>query len=210
MTARSARPVQPIDLPELIDNAWNEVLAQMASGNSNRSTAWVNALAEQFAGRYEARGDHRVFWRSNTCNKREFGLNEFLFDIVACEVGTTCSLQHQPKELEFVAQCHWLVESEFARDTRAIVVDMSKLVIGAALYKLFVAAHRTRDSERKLLRRCAPIARCCGGEMFFLFISHPDDWASERQRDPVLHEWVAEDDCWRRVSTNRPESRKPA
>ena len=67
---------------------------------------------------------------------------------------------------------------------------MSKLVIGSAENKLFVAAHRD-SRETDILEQCAPIAACCCGRVYFCFVSHPDDWKTDRQRAPALHEWVA-------------------
>lgn len=107
------------------------------------------------------------------------------------------SLQRQSNRLEFIDQCHWQVESEFNRsDSREVVVDMSKLIVGSAENKLFVSAHR-KANERELLKLCAWIARRCGGNVFFAFVAHPDEWGTNPSA-PALYEWLAGD--WELIS----------
>ncbi|MCY4547222.1 MAG: hypothetical protein OXC28_02540 [Defluviicoccus sp.] len=158
--------------------------------NRKRSSAWVDSLAGRFYARYE--GDrYRLFWLGNNKNRGQFGRNEMLFDVAVCSVSTTRSRQRNAQDLEFIAQCHWQIESEFSRtNTREIVIDMSKLVMGSAENKLFIAAHRT-SGEGGILEQCSEIAERCAGRVHFCFVSHPDDWKTGRQRPPALHEWVA-------------------
>ena len=160
------------------------------SRNRNRSAIWVDSLACRFYAHYE--GDrYRLFWLGNDGNRKQFGRNEMLFDIAVCSVSTTPSRQRNAQDLEFIAQCHWQIESEFSRtNTREIVIDMSKLVMGSAENKLFVAAHRT-GGDGGILEQCSEIAGRCTGRVYFCFASHPDDWKTDRQRSPTLHEWVA-------------------
>ena len=188
-------PVHRDNIGAVVLNAWNDALLVDVQGddrrdrNRKRSSAWVDALARRFREGYE--GDrYRVFWLGNKKNREQFGRNEMLFDIAVCSVSTTRSRQRNPRDLEFIAQCHWQIESEFSRtNTREIVIDMSKLVMGAAENKLFVAAHRT-DGEDGILEQCSEIAGRCTGRVYFCFVSHPDDW-SDKARRPVLFEWVA-------------------
>lgn len=68
--------------------------------------------------------------------------------------------------------------------------------MGSAENKLFVASHRGGDghrgaSENDILQQCSEIAGRCGGRVYFCFVSHLNDWESERALDPVLHEWTA-------------------
>ena len=106
-------------------------------------------------------------------------MNELLFDLAVCSVPETESLQRKANPLQFIARCHWQIESEFnRRNTRDIVVDMSKLVLGSAENKLFIAAHRG-VREHDILEQCSQIAGCCGGRVYFGFVSHPDDWGKE-------------------------------
>ena len=164
--------------------------------NSDRSRKWINSLAQQFKEFYTCRS-HRVFWSGNYENQAEFGRNEFLFDLVVCSVSTTKSLERKPRGLEFVAQCHWQVESEFnLGNTRALTVDMSKLVMGSAEYKLFIAAHRG-DRNKNVLNLCAPIAHFCSGRLYFCFVSHPDSWNDGPRVPPELYEWTM--DHWQDI-----------
>jgi len=74
--------------------------------------------------------------------------------------------------------------------TRDIVVDMSKLVMGSAENKPFITAHRG-VRERDILEQCSQIAGCCGGRVYFGFVSHLDDRAPDRASPPALQEWIA-------------------
>ena len=159
------------------------------NANWQKSKNWVGALANRFREHYPP-GPYRIFWSGNKENQKEFGRNEFLFDLAVCSVSTTKSLERHPKDLEFIAQCHWLIESEFSLgSTRDIVIDMSKLVMGSAENKLFFAAHRGHR-EKDILRQCSEIARCCNGRVYFGFVSHPNEWKPESEQLPALHEWT--------------------
>lgn len=181
------------NLKPVVDAAWASMLKTVRDDHRHRSEDWVSALAREFSAHYPAT-KHRVFWRSNPRADTDFRLSEFLFDIAVCSVSYTCSLQRIPKCLPYVSHCHWLVESEFARNTRSIIVDMSKLVVGHAEGKLFVAAQRSSATERALLDRCVHIAERCRSDVFFAFVAHPDQWRSA-PAGPRLHAWSA--DGWR-------------
>ncbi len=180
------------NLKTVVEHAWNTARTKdMSADNRKRSTAWVSALADQFQENYRLER-HRVFWKGNCRNKKNFGLNELLFDIVVCSVSTTESLQSQSNRLEFIVDSHWQIESEFARSTREILVDMSKLVLGSAENKLMVASHRNPDTERDILAQCSDIASRCGSNVYFCFVSHPEEWKRDPQA-PSLYEWTAGD-----------------
>ena len=191
-------PVHRGNIGEVVMLAWDkardadEEEHSKRNRNRKRSSRWVDSLAHRFRERYNGRR-YRVFWLGNEENQKQFGRNEMLFDIAACSVSWTPSRQRKAQTLEFIAQCHWQIESEFSRtNTRDIVVDMSKLVMGSVDNKLFVAAHRiNEESEADILEQCSEIAGHCTGRVYFCFVSHPDDWTPKRQRRPALHEWVA-------------------
>lgn len=160
--------------------------------NTNRSKRWMSELAEGFAREYRDEERHRVFWGGSEANQEHFRRNEFLFDLMVCSVSETESLQRHSNRLEFIDQCHWQVESEFHRgDSREVIVDMSKLVLGSAQNKLFVAAHRDANRE-KLKRMCGVIASRCSGNVYFAFVSHPAEWVVA-PREPSVFEWLAGD-----------------
>ena len=201
-------PVHRDNIAEVVLNAWNDVRRTVIDGsdrkdsNRKRSAKWVTSLAKRFEEHY-AGGPYRLFWSGNAGNREQFGRNEFLFDLAVCSVSAAKSLEKEHRDLEFIARCHWQIESEFSRDnTRDILVDMSKLVMGSAENKLFVAAHRG-VREEDILGRCSEIAGRCTGRVYFCFVSHPNDWTAKPER-PALHEWTEGD--WAHVALP-PEAR---
>ena len=171
-------------------------------GHNMKSRIWVCSLARQFKLRY-TRGTHnghayRVFWRDNESNQKHFSLNELLFDISVCGVEATESFATSAHDLEFVSDCYWQIESEFNKsDSRQVVVDMSKLVLGSAQNKLMIASHRCKKggvcsagaTNKDVLRQCAPIASRCNGNVYFSFVSHPNEWGEDHQV-PAVHAWT--------------------
>ena len=161
-------PVHRGNIGEVVLKAWNDARcadiedSDRQKANSERSGIWIDSLAKRFREHY-ADKRHRLFWSRNGENREQFKLNELLFDLAVCSVSETNSLQKKAQPLQFIAQCHWQIESEFSRgNTRDIVIDMSKLVMGSAENKLFIAAHRcvpgkrhpgTVFADRRVLRR---------------------------------------------------------
>lgn len=195
------------NLFKVINCAWHQVMsnqidvADRGERNMKRSANWVDELAKAFQSEYEDRTIHRVFWKNNEENKRAFGLNEFLFDVMVCSISSVQSLQPQSNQLEFIDECHWQVESEFnVANSRKIITDMSKLVVGSAENKLFIAAHRSSTNQhipgnKDILNMCARIARRCIGKIYFGFVMHPDNWPKNPVHavNPDLYEWQAGD-----------------
>lgn len=188
-------PVHRGNIGAVVLSAWNDahqtVVQESEWGKTNRlrSGKWIDSLARRFEEYYSGER-HRVFWSGNSGNRDQFGVNELLFDIALCSISATKSLQAEARDLPFVARCHWQIESEFSRsNTRDIVLDMSKLVMGSAENKLFVAAHRG-NREAAVLEQCSDIAACCSGQVYFCFVSHPEDWDAKPEL-PTLHEWIA-------------------
>lgn len=165
-------PVHRGNIGKVVLNAWNDALQAVVEGNDRgrtnraRSGKWIDSLARRFEEHY-AGARYQVFWSGNFGNREQFGVNELLFDIAVCSVSATKSLQADAQDLTFIARSHWQVESEFSRtNTRNIVVDMSKLVMGSAENKLFVASHRG-DREAAVLDQVSEIAACCSGRVYF-------------------------------------------
>ena len=203
-------PVHRGNIVQVIIDAWEAARDKKVEGedsgevNRNRSRNWVDALAAEFKRRYCGKR-YRTFWLRNGKNQKQFRRNEFLFDVMVCSVSTTESLQSKSNLLEFIAECHWQIESEFNKtDTREIIIDMSKLVMGSATHKLFVAAHRGKTNEEteentKILKQVSELAKRCGGHVYFVFVAHPEDWGEEKPESlrPEVHEWVA--DGWEKL-----------
>ena len=194
-------PVTGQNLAEVIQRAWKDALERGKDDNNiDRSKDWVNSLAWQFKEHYPGKnhesGQYRVFWRGSECNKASFHVNELLFDIAVCSTSTTNSFENRPRGLEFISDCHWQIESEFNKsDSREVIIDMSKLVMGSAQNKLMIASHRGEEkpTNQEVLDQCAPIALRCTGNVYFCFISHPNEWCGESGGDPqapALHAWT--------------------
>ena len=99
-------------------------------------------------------------------------------------------MESKPKTLKFVADASWLVESEFSTNTRHILLDMGKLVIGTASNKLFVVSDRD-DKNEALLERLKPVAQKIDGNLYLVFVPHPGIWhcLKDGSKGPVLYWW---------------------
>ena len=154
--------------------------------NQNRSRSWVKALAEQFTKRYEGDQEIRVFTQSDYSNRKDFGLNELLYDILVCKVGEVESSLHK-KKLCFITEVLWQVESEFAHNTRSSLVDFNKLVLGSGKNKLFIASKVKKGTESSFLKVLQPAAGYCIGDVYVGMIPHPVDWGDIEN---TVHLWV--------------------
>lgn len=156
-----------------------------------RSRAWVAALADAFRVHYRGDPDVRVGSKHDPSNRREFGLNELLYDVLVCRVGTAPAANN-PSPLTYVREALWQVESEFARDSRQAVYDLNKLVLGAAPHKLLVGPQVS--DEARFLAALLPAARCCSGEVYVALVPHPAQWdaceAKVRVWQFVQGEWT--------------------
>jgi GTP1/Obg family GTP-binding protein len=140
-----------------------------------RSQSWVESLAEAFRKEYKDDKNISVFSKYHTRNRTDFGLNELLYDISVCKINYTESPKHKIK-LAYIEKALWLVESEMAKDTRQLVYDFNKLVIGDSKNKLFVGPLSNYNDE--ILGIFKKIAKNCNGDIWVGFISHPGKWES--------------------------------
>lgn len=155
-----------------------------------RSRAWVAALADEFRTHYRDDPDVRVLSKHDPSNHREFGLNELLYDVLVCRVGTAPAA-NSPATLTYVREALWQVESEFARDSRQAVYDLNKLVLGAAPHKLFVGPQVS--DEARFLAALLPAARCCSGEVYVALVPHPAQWDD---CEVVVRVWRLVEEGW--------------
>ncbi len=169
------------DVKQLLQESLTLAQAEPDKGNSaqeinrNKSQSWVKALAEQFRSRYQGDPSIHVFSQDSYSNRRDFGLNELLHDIVVCRVGEVASAKHR-KTLYFIKETIWQVESELARNSRQALIDFSKLVLGSAHNKLFVGPQVSK--VKPFLDVLKPAARACRGSVYISLIPHPDNWKS--------------------------------
>ena len=100
------------DVKQLLQEALQQAQSEPDTGettqkiNFNRSRYWVKALAEQFKKRYEGDSEIRVFSKTDPSNRKDFGLNELLYDVLVCKVGEVASFVHG-KKLLFIKEVLW-------------------------------------------------------------------------------------------------------
>ncbi len=180
------------DVKHLLQEALQQAQSKPDEGetiqriNRNRSQYWVEALSEQFRKSYEGDSEIRIFTKSNYSNRKDFGLNELLYDILVCRVGEVESSIHK-KKLCFIKEVLWQVESEFAQDTRSSLIDFNKLVLGSGLNKLFIASQVKKGTENLFLEVLKPAAGYCTGDVYVGLVPHPSKWVDI---DNDVHLWV--------------------
>ena len=111
-----------------------------------------------------------------------------LLDVAVVEYGTVDS-GISGKELIFVRNGVWAVESELARDKRQALFDFNKLVLAATDNKLFVGP-RVGDEE-DYLRVLGEAAQHCTGRVYVALIPHPDEWPEKGSQDVLAWAWEA-------------------
>ena len=180
------------DVKQLLQEALRQAKSKSDKGNTtpkinmNRSRNWVNALTEQFQKRYEGDSEIRIFSKPNYSNRKDFGLNELLHDVVVCRVSEVESSVHK-KKLCFIKEVLWQVESEFARNTRSTLIDFNKLVLGSAKNKLFICSQVRKGKVNSFLSVLKPTALYCMGDIYVGMIPHPSKWVDA---DNDVHLWV--------------------
>ncbi|MCA9657934.1 MAG: hypothetical protein KC486_06285 [Myxococcales bacterium] len=168
----------------LVEGALQRARAESAkSDNSERSRAFVKALHEALSDHYEA--DHDVIVMSRSCesNRERMGMNELLHDVLVCRIAPVRSAKRD-KELWYVTEALWQIESELAHNSAAALIDFNKLVLGAARYKLFVGP-LVHDPEA-FIDVLRPAAARCTGDVFAVLIPHPDRWD---EGEVEFHAW---------------------
>jgi len=169
-----------MDLYTTLETAFREssMTPITASGprqlHSMRARIWVERLAANLRNQYPDDAV-RVLSKYDSTNRKEFGLNELLYDILVCRVNTASSKGHG-KPFFYVEDVLWQIESEFARDRRHALYDFNKLVLGAGQNKLFVGPQVHDNSS--YLQTLLPAAKACGGNVFVALVPHPRDWGN--------------------------------
>jgi hypothetical protein len=185
-----------VNIVELIHSSYSFALSKPvkskspAALHSTRSQAWVDSLAIQLKSFYDRDKNIRVFSKRDYSNRSDFGVNELLYDVVVCRVGTVESAK-QKKTLYYIRDVIWQVESEFARDSRQTLIDFNKLVLGSAKNKLFIGPQVSDNLS--FIDVLLPAANACQGEVFTTLIPHPDSWDED---DRHIDIWKVEDNKW--------------
>ena len=87
------------------------------------------------------------------------------------------------------------VESEFAKDSHQAIIDFSKLVLGSAENKLFIAP-LVYDSDAFIQVLLEP-ARHCNGEVYLALVPHPNDWD---KADDEIRVYQLVENQWKRMN----------
>ncbi len=169
------------DIKKLLQDSLTSAQAKPNKGkspqeiNQNRSRSWVNTLAEQLKTVYKAELDVMVFSKYDRSHRKDFKLNELLYDIVVCRVDEVASSTHK-KKLYYIKEALWQVESEFAHDSRQALIDFNKLVLGSAQNKLFIGPQVRKGGELSLLNVLKRAAIACTGSVYVALVPHPAKW----------------------------------
>ena len=180
------------NLKTFINDVWEDTIEdikQETEDHRHWSGTWIDCLGRGFQKHYSGEDGEgiRVFWRGNEENRKEFGLNELLFDVSVCSISTTKSIV-RGTSLKFISGCYWQVESEFDdKNSRKITEDFSKLVMGFSHNKLFISSYQSYH-QKSVLRMCSDIAIYCSGNLYLCFVDHPREW-SDSPRGPVVYKW---------------------
>jgi len=188
---------QPVGIESVVNNAFVAATGKRIEGTNDgqlhrhRSRVWVEALADQFRKSYEGNSGVRVFSRYNF-DRKEFGMDELLYDVLVCSVATTPS-ERRGTELFYVEDALWQVKSNFDKNARETLFDFNKLVIGSAENKLFIGP-QVSDPEVFLDVLWAP-AQHCRGNVYVALVPHPSEWDKGQADVPVWqfldNEWVS-------------------
>jgi len=188
-----------MDIRALLVRSFRQAKAALPVGasardrNRARSRAWVEALADNLRCHYAQDRGIRVLSKHYACHRAEFGLNELLYDVLVCRVATVASAFHH-KQLVYVHDVLWQIESEFARDSRQALFDFNKLVLGCAENKLFVGPHVANDEA--LLEVLLPVACVCTGKVYAALMAHPAEWTQDAAPISV---WALREGAWQAV-----------
>jgi len=142
-----------------------------------RSKNLVEQLADSFRRNYSSNKNIRTFSKHYYEQREEFGLNEYLYDILVCEFDLVKSAR-QHKDLYYIKEAIWTVESEFAKNSREALKDFNKLVISNSTNKLFIGP--LNFVNEKFIDTLLPAAKNCNGNVYACLITHPSHWSDSQ------------------------------
>jgi hypothetical protein len=186
-----------MNIKQLIEEAFYEVSSNLSTETDalklhrERSKLFVEALAEGFRNHYKS-DSYYVFSKHFEGNRKKFGVNELLYDILVCR-GAVLNSSNRHSELTYITDSIWQVESEFARDSRQALYDFNKLIIGSSENKLFIGPQVS--NEVGFLDTLAKAAKHCHATTYLALLPHPKEWANEKR----VKCWVYENG-WKSLS----------
>jgi hypothetical protein len=166
------------ELKNILSTTLKEVAQNTATKNiKERAKEWVERLAINLVKFYSV--DNVIsFSKYNFSHRKDFKLNELLYDIAVCQIEKEQSANTK-HDLWYISDVLWEVESELQEeDSAQIVKDFNKLVLGSAPNKLLIAA--IPKNVEAYIRVLTPIANSCvrihPGNVFIVFVAHPKQW----------------------------------
>ena len=155
--------------------------------HNQRSKLWISYLAKQLLTMEQTnKQTHNLvsFFRNNTDveTRQIFNLNEFLFDIVIANMCELNSANEKKKiTLKAIKNAEWIVESEFqANNSRALLLDINKLVIAKAKNKLFIMSlNHTETMKAWVIQTIRTLMDCENENIYLAIVPHPKDWKTK-------------------------------
>jgi hypothetical protein len=181
-----------MDIPELLAKAFDKANRQPNEGitrkeiNRNRSKNFVEYLASELRTHYQGNPNTYVLSKHYAKNRKKFGLNELLFDILVCKGQETVST-NKSTALTYISKGILAIESEMARDSREALYDFNKLILSSCDSKLFIGP--LVPNVESFLKPLATAAKYCDGEIHLALIPHPNEWAQATRNMIVYKRW---------------------
>jgi hypothetical protein len=190
-----------MNIIRLIDSSYNAATKALVMGTSKRSLArareraFVKTLISQLQREFDG-ADMRVFASSQRGNAAAFGVNQLLYDIAVCRIGTGKKAARKPEDFYYIAQALWQIEVEFSREWRHALFAINRLNCGAAADKLLITSKLGREQEPFLNTIAVPVA--AGGGVFYLAaVPNPADWDDDAGAPQV---WRIASGMWEEIT----------
>jgi len=125
---------------------------------------------------------------------------EFLYDLAICRERRSKGVSNQAVDVPVVDELLLIVESELDRNSRSVLADFGKLIVGKFRHRLMILAApepngRQRVTNRDYAAYLASHIPTPGECFFFGFVPHPEAWHHATQWFWELLEWLGPE-CW--------------
>ncbi len=190
--------IQEDTLEDLITSALkatlNNVLGKKSKSNSGEdhhyySQNWVKQFAIKIEQHYNEE-DLVSFFNSRVPNIKSSldDVKEFLFDITVAKINPI-----DGSKLSYISEPIWQIESEFKMYLKETIRDFQKLISGNAPYKMMVGPFNTKDDSSEYREITQAPASHISEDLYFLFITHPENWKIDKEMLWKLYKWNGDD-----------------
>jgi hypothetical protein len=168
-----------------LDRTFKEIAPFVASDCTGKavSAAWIRGLRDSFSEIYYGQAEHPrivVFGgRPRQREERQAGLQsgisnwkrwEMLYDVTVAEIEWLNAPYQSGTSVPIIRRAIWEVESEIANSAMEVAEDFSKLRLGKAENRLFVAARTLQPDPQKWLRFFARASLGMDGPVFLALV----------------------------------------